>query len=120
MPTSQLHTQKFFAENLNASVFTIDVATNLTLFALIVDNTGNTVDVFVKIWFAASSPTVGTTDPDIILRVEASQKQDFPIADGFGFAAGASNNMYFACVTAGGTAGATAPTNAVEAEIFTS
>ena len=82
------------------------------------DNSGNTSDVFVKIWDAATSPTVGTTVPNNgIFRIEAGKKQAFILGAQNGIPI--TDDFYFVCVTTGGTGGSTPPTNAVTADIFT-
>ena len=114
-----LHTSKYGDKALSDTVFSILFATDpLTkVFGMEVDNTGNTDDVFVKMWSAAS-PTVGTTVPDLgIFRVEAGKKQ--PIFFNGLTGMDLVPDFYVACVTTGGTGGSTAPTNAVTADIFT-
>jgi hypothetical protein len=114
-----LHTSKYPEKPLDDSPFAILSGVGITkLFGIEVDNSGNTSDVFVKLWDAASSPTVGTTVPNAgILRVEAGKRQPFFLNGPAGLAL--SNNLYIVCVTTGGTGGTTAPTNAVTADIFT-
>ena len=119
---SPLQANVYRSHSLSNSSFII-TDTLETLYGITVDNTANTTDIFVKIYFqdTGSAPTIGTTDPDLILRVEASKKQDFPVLDGQGILSGASAElMYFVAVTTGGTAGTTAPTNDVVADIYTS
>ncbi len=114
-----LHRSKYGDRALSDSVLSILFADDaLTLvFGMEVDNTGNTSDVFVKMWTAAS-PTVGTTVPDLgIFRVEAGKKQPFFFNGLTGM--DLAVDFYVACVTTGGTGGSTAPTNAVTADIYT-
>lgn len=91
--------------------------TALTLYGIYADNSANAEDVFVKIWDHAG-PTVGTTDPDTVVRVEAGDDIFIPFGsegEGVGIATG----LNVACVTTGGTAGTTSPTNDVKATLIT-
>jgi hypothetical protein len=91
------------------------LASGLTIYGLTVDNRANTSDVFVKVYDGA--PTVGTTNPESWVRAEASKKQDFVFYGATGLPiTGAAN---FVCVTTGGTAGTTPPTNDVRVDIYT-
>ena len=81
-----------------------------TLYRVQIDNRNNSSAVYTKIWDAAA-PTVGTTDPDWVIRCEASQRKTFVIKRGVG--ATIATGLSFATVTTGGTAGTTSPTNAV-------
>ncbi len=114
-----LHTSKYPEKPIDDSPFAILASAGITkVFGIEVDNTGNTSDVFVKLWDAASSPTVGTTVPNAgILRVEAGKKQPFFLNGPDGLAI--ADDLYVVCVTTGGTGGSTAPTNAVTADIYT-
>ena len=115
---SPLQTQTHRDRVLDDTVFVIS-ATGLTLFGLTIDNTANTAATYVKVYFTNAAVTLGTTDPDFVLRVPASKRRDFVLGDGIGIPA-TGVSMNFAAVTAGGTAGTTAPTNSVVADIFTS
>lgn len=73
------------------------------------DNTANTSYSFVKLYDAASgSVTVGTTVPHIILRADPSAILKIVVPKGLTF----STALCGVVVTAGGTGGTTAPTNA--------
>ena len=83
------------------------------LFQVDIDNTANTNAVFVKLWNHAS-PTVGTTAPEWVLKCPASVRRVFSCTPGSAFA----TNLSVACVTTGGTAGTTSPTNAVAVRLL--
>jgi len=86
-----------------------------TIYMIDVDNTGNPADVaYLKIYDDAA-PTVGTTDPDFILKVPVNQRRQIVCPDGLDFA-----DLSFAVVTAPGTPGTTAPTNPVIVQMVTS
>jgi hypothetical protein len=86
-----------------------------TLYMVDVDNSGNPADpAYLKIYNAAA-PVVGTTAPDLILEVGLNKRRTFVIPEGWAFTA-----LSFACVTAGGTAGTTAPTNPVAVRMVAS
>ena len=90
-------------------------ASSATVYSVTVDNSANTMaDSYVKLWNVASgSVTVGTTDPDEVIFVKASA------IDTRIFYTGAAPGKLFntaltaACVTTGGSAGSTSPTNPV-------
>lgn len=85
-----------------------------TVYLLELDNTANAAASFVKLWnVAAGSVTLGTTDPDLVIRVPASTKVEIAIPDGLVFATALS----MAAVTTGGTGGTTNPTSDVVAKI---
>ena len=78
-----------------------------------VDNTANSVAVFVKLYNHAS-PTVGTTDPQMVFKLPASVRRTMLIPGGHTFGTAVS----VACVTTGGTAGTTSPKESVVARIL--
>lgn len=86
------------------------------LFDAEFDNTQNSVDIFVKLYNNAS-PTVGTTHPDMIIKVPAGRKSGLPPTDALGISFGTA--LSAAAVTAGGKGGTTSPTNAVIATFCT-
>lgn len=84
-----------------------------TVYQIVVDNTANAAQaVFLKLYNNAA-PTVGTTAPDVILRVAGGVSRSIFILQGLAFATALS----FACVTAGGTGGTTNPTSDVIVDI---
>lgn len=84
-----------------------------TLRALEIDNTQNSAKSYVKLYNA--SPTVGTTDPEMIVVVKAQSKRYFLVGPaGRVFA----TSLYAACLTTGGKAGTTSPTNPVSARFL--
>ncbi len=86
-----------------------------SIYQLDVDNTGNSDNpAFLKLYDNAA-PTVGTDPPDFIFKVPVNQRRNIVAIDGLDF-----TNLSFACVTAGGTAGVTPPTNPVIVKLVTS
>lgn len=78
-----------------------------TLYILRVDNTANASQaVFTKLYNAVA-PTIGTTAPDMVLRVPGGATVSVEIPEGISFGTGIS----YATVTAGGTGGITNPTS---------
>jgi hypothetical protein len=75
---------------------------------IVVNTTGGAGDVYVKL-YDTKAPTVGTTDPDLVLFVKAATTSSLLIPDGLPFAAGISS----CAVTAGGTGGTANPAAAV-------
>ena len=86
-----------------------------TLYAVEIDNTLNGAITYVKLYEAAAADvTVGTTAPNFIFRVAASEKRVFHMPEGVAYATALS----MAAVTAAGTAGNTGPTSAVTVRIL--
>lgn len=78
-----------------------------TLYILRVDNTANASQaVFTKLYNNVA-PTVGTTAPDMVLRVAGGATVSVQIPEGISFGTGIS----YATVTAGGTGGIVNPTS---------
>lgn len=94
----------------------VQIGTTPILYAAEIDNTGNASEVFVK-FFNAASPTLGSSAPDEQVAVPALTKilHVFNGGDGLSFPTG----CWVGCVTTGGTAGTTSPTNSVKADIHT-
>lgn len=99
------------ANNTAAAISTV----SSTLYLVEINNTLNTVNSFVKLYNVASgSVTVGTTDPYVILRVQASTKVTYHFDQGIAFGAA----ITLACVNSPGTAGTTSPTASVTVEFI--
>ena len=86
-------------------------ASSATLYTCEIDNTNNTtVAHYVKFYdVALGSTTVGTTGPEAVLFVPANKKVTYQFTQGISF----STALVMACVTTGGTAGTSNPSNAV-------
>ena len=87
-----------------------------TLYSVEVDNRNNTAVTYLKLYDDAA-PSVGTDAPEVILRVPASTRMVHHLNGGVGLVFGTALSMV--CVTGGGTAGATAPTNDVRVDLIT-
>lgn len=83
-----------------------------TIYAIVIDNTANAAVEYTKL-YNATSATVGTTAPDMILMSNSSSRHVWVFTNGLAFSTGLS----FATVTAGGTAGTTNPTSDVRVDI---
>lgn len=89
-------------------------ASSTRLYSVIIDNSLNSGAIYVKLFnLAAGSVVVGTTAPDEIIYVPGSSvvTQNY-------FTAAAAGKIFASalsaiCVTAGGTAGSTAPSSNV-------
>lgn len=86
-----------------------------TIYAIAIDNTANASKEFFKAYNNAA-PTIGTTDPDLILMVVASVARTFVFKTGNSFATALSYGM----VTTPGTAGVTGPTSTVTTRLLLS
>lgn len=87
-------------------------ASSAVLYAIEIDNSANTVASYAKFWNATSA-TVGTTAPDMVLKVPAGESLTVMFPGGLTFGTG----LTVACTTAGGTAGTGAPANDVSLEL---
>jgi hypothetical protein len=99
----------------NATAKNAVTGTSGTVYMIDIDNTANTsASSYFKIYDAAS-PTIGTTVPDHVFKIPSSQRRCIAIPEGLDF-----TNLSYACTTAGGTTGTTAPTNAVVVRMIAS
>lgn len=86
-----------------------------TIYQIDVDNEANADNAaYLKI-YDNPSPTVGTSNPDMVVRVPVNQRRGIVIPDGWDF-----NSLSFCVVTTGGTPGTTGPTNPVTVKFVTS
>lgn len=88
-------------------------STSKTLRSVTVDNSANGAVSYFKMWNSAA-PTVGTTEPFMILMVPASVKRSFIFPEGIVF----GTAMEVACVTTPGKAGTTSPTSSVTVQVI--
>lgn len=93
-------------------------AVGLDLLAIEVDNTQNVDAVYIKIYDVAASPTIGTDVPEWVFKVDGGGNRTIGFGDD-GNGLPTTNGAFIACVTTGGTAGTTSPTNDVEMTILT-
>lgn len=124
--TGFLGNSRFVDLDVDATVELIhDAATALVLYGIFVDNTQNTVDVFVKMW-DSGAVTLGTDAPDFVARIPAGGTLALPFlientADKILNPEGWEvTDLSVACVTEGGTGGTTGPANVVKATLITS
>lgn len=90
------------------------VAVAATIYQIEVDNTLNPSGVvYFKLYDTAGAVVVGTAVPDWVIRIPGGVKKSINMADGIVVASG----ITVACVTTGGTAGTTSPTNSVTTKI---
>ena len=80
-----------------------------TLYGIRIDNSLDSAANFVKLYNNVA-PTVGTTVPDIVVKIGAGRTRHIMFPKGIAFGTAIS----FACVTTGGTAGTTNPVNTVK------
>lgn len=81
-------------------------AGSTTIHSIEIDNTANAAeDEYVKL-YNNLDPTVGTTDPDIIIEINNNEKRTVLFPSGTIFGTG----LTMACVQTAGTAGTTSPT----------
>lgn len=85
-----------------------------TVYVILISNPNGAAE-YLKMYDTASSVTVGTTVPDHIFMVAASQQPVLYFClEGWDFV----NGVTIACVTAGGTAGTTNPTSDVIVDLI--
>lgn len=83
------------------------------LKAIDLDNSGVAAVSYFK-GYDNGSPIVGTTDPDLIIMIQASVRRTIIFIEGFDF-----DVFSMACVTTAGTAGVTNPTASVVVDVVT-
>lgn len=114
---------KFTDLVLDATINYLVTTANEELYGLEIDNSQNTVDVFVKVWDLDTGVDLGTTVPDFVFRVDAGKKVPLPLTGGdlsTDIGVTMATGIAIACVTAGGTGGSTSPTNDVIGTVITS
>lgn len=107
------------AESLKSNVSGATAAS--VLYGMEIDNTGNSVDVYVKIYNEATY-TVGSDSPAFCFRVKAGTVRNQPIwsnGSGHTFVIAGSKYIWVACVTDPGTPGTTSPVNKVKLTALT-
>jgi len=86
------------------------------LYMIDIDNTGNPVTALYVKCYDNASPTVGTTPPDWIFKIDAGVRRQYLIPEGISFGIALS----VATVTTPGTSGTVAPTSTVNVWLATS
>lgn len=107
-----LHVTSYVDLDADATAETIKASTT-RLYAMEIDNTANTAKCYVKLY--AASPTVGTTNPYIVIPCAAADVLTVTFNAGQGISLAA---LYAACTTEAGTAGTTGPTNGVKVTLW--
>lgn len=112
---SPIGTKLIKEDDANATAQNNVTGTSGKIYMAVLDNSGNPTEaVYLKIYDNAA-PTVGSTDPDFIIRAPQNQRVNMVFPDGLDF-----TTLSFAVVTAGGTSGTTNPSFAVEVQLVTS
>jgi len=86
--------------------------TSGNFYLIDIDNTANGAVTYFKMYDTAG-PTIGTTEPDFVIKVAASSRRVFAATDGFAFSA-----LSFICSTVGGRAQGSDPGSAVVVRIL--
>ena len=71
-----------------------------TIYAVHIDNTANSTKAYLK-FYNTGSPTVGTTEPSVVLMAPASGSLQYSFLEGIILGAACT----YACVNTGGTSG---------------
>lgn len=96
----------YIDEAASSTKVTLGTSGTFSIHQIKIDNTGNTHKSYLKIYTA--DPTVGTSDPQVALPCEASATSEYSFESPIGM-----SNIYYAVVREAGTAGTTAPANAI-------
>lgn len=97
-------------------VLNSSVAATPTVFGLVINNSENTVAIYLHMWNAASgSVSVGTTEANVIFRVPAGGVVGFAPNGGIGLAFGTACSV--ACLTA--SKGSAGPVSDVKVTVYT-
>jgi hypothetical protein len=75
------------------------------VYGVVIDNSLNSATSYLRLWDQVGVPSIGTEDPHVILKADASTKVQYNFDVGVYFATA----IKAAVVTTAGTAGATAP-----------
>jgi hypothetical protein len=94
-----------FQDTANTNGAIVVKSSSGTLYSVDIDNSGLASVVFTKLYNSAGAIVMGTDAPDWIIRVPASVRISVQFVGGHAFSAG----LQVGTVTAGGTAGTTAP-----------
>jgi len=101
---------KLFIDTVNANAAVSVVGAAAVIYEIEIDNTANAAqDNYVKFYNTAGAVVVGTTVPDMVIEVRQGVKRQLLINEGLSYETG----IAVATVTAGGTAGTSAPGSAV-------
>lgn len=93
-------------------------ASSAKVFSVTIDNSANGAPSYVKLWNVASGSVIlGTTAPDEIILVPASVVVTHVLYTGANPGKTFGTALTAACVTAGGTAGVTAPSSSVSVTV---
>jgi hypothetical protein len=84
------------------------------LYKVEIDNSGNSVACYLKVYDTTGDVTVGTTNPEWVFKCPAEQVRVYSCPKGTAYA----NGLKVACTTTPGTAGTTNPTNDVTYRIL--
>ena len=90
--------------------------TSGSVYLFYANNAANSHATYIKFYDTVDAPTVGTTVPDYVFMIDASSSQQFIMTAGTAFA----NGISYTAVREGGTAGTTAPANALTVWMVTS
>lgn len=96
---------------------TIDSGTSGgSIYAIEIDNSSNSVDVYLKGWFISGggAVTIGSTGPDLVLKCASGTKTQYTFSSGMKY----TLQLRVAVLTAGGTGGTTAPDSTVYANFL--
>jgi hypothetical protein len=98
----------------NSNVAVVVIASSCVVYEVEIDNTVNAAQAeYVKFYNSNAAVTVGVTVPDVIFYLPQNTKRSFVIPEGLTLGTG----LQIATVTAGGTAGAVAPTAPVPVRV---
>ena len=114
-PQAAPFANKVVSADVNATACTNATGASGVLYLVDIDNTGNALEtVYLKVYDNAA-PTVGTTDPDWVLKVKGGERKTYAVPDGIAF----DNAPSFAAVQSAGTPGTTGPTNPIPVTFLT-
>jgi len=86
------------------------------LYNIDIDNSLNPTQIIYFKIYDDGSPTVGTTPPDFIVKIEGGDRRSIVIPEGVNI----NTALTYCCTTQGGTVGTVAPSNPVTVMMVTS
>ena len=116
---TNVHTTVWRDRLLNAT-FEEFATSAVTVYAMELDNSANTVVSYAKFWDKATGPVLNDDNPAVLIRVPAATKMLMVLNQGIGLAGTVfALGLWGSGVTTRGTAGSTAPASDFLATLYT-
>jgi hypothetical protein len=106
----------------NAVVEQITSTAETTVYGFQIDNRNNKAASTTRFWFKSSAPTIGTHDPQLVIKTPAGSRQSIQLGGAAlaGKTVSAANFLYVNTTTLAGSPSTVSPVNDVLLSIATS